>query len=185
MQGARAGGSGTGLPLGMGLMAPGRGPSARDSRPSADSAEVRGGLEQAFEQALLLALDGRRLALGRGLAERGILLQALALGDGIDLDAIGLLLAPKDEAVDDRLVALDLLGGFLVDLGTDIGIDAGGAGVLQQRHLAACLVGGGRADAGVLAVAEEGGPRLIRGRALLRAGGAGLRRPQVEVRRQG
>ena len=56
----------------------------------------------------LRARDDRRLAFGHRLAERLVLLQALALGHGIDHGAIGLLRAPEHQPLDHALVALDL-----------------------------------------------------------------------------
>src|SRR4029450_4660310 len=44
--------------------------------------------------------------------------------------------APEYEARDQVRVALDMGRALHIDLGADAGIDAGRAGILQQRHLA-------------------------------------------------
>ena len=79
------------------------------------------------------------------------------------------------------LVALDLGRGLRIDLGADAGIDAGRAGVLQQRHLARRLRQFVRGIAGRRRrSAAVGGKRRLRlrgGRALLRTRGARRGRP--------
>ena len=76
--------------------------------------------KQAAEPALLLLLDDRRIADVRRLAQRGVLPQALRFLRRIDLDILGVRLAPVQQLVDEALVG----GGVvrvLIDLAADVG----------------------------------------------------------------
>src|SRR5688500_9623753 len=93
-------------------------------------------LEKTLERALLLAHDRRSLARGDRLAGRGIFLQALLLEGRIDHGAVGLRLAPEHQGIGERPRIGFVLGGLGIDQLADVGIDAGGAGALQERRLA-------------------------------------------------
>src|SRR5260370_37102454 len=128
---------------------------ARPRRRAAPVGTAGGGLENAFEQRLLLALDRRRLAFRHRLADRGVLAQPLRFLGRIDDDTGLGRRFPEDQGVDEAAVALQQLRILLVDDLPNVGIDVASAGLLQERHLALAAFadrqGGG--DRGVALVA--------------------------------
>src|SRR5262245_38710472 len=99
----------------------------RRARPG--GARSPAGSEDAFEQAALTTLDGRRLARswlagGLGVAD------ALLLLGRVDDDTGRRRILPEDQVVDERLVAVVDGLGVLVDPAADVGVDVAGAGLL-------------------------------------------------------
>src|SRR5216684_9305466 len=80
-------------------------------------------LENTFEQRLLLALDGRRLAFSHRLADRGVLAQPLRLPGRIDDHARLRRSLPEDQRVDEAAVGFEQLGILLIDDLPNVRID--------------------------------------------------------------
>jgi len=75
-------------------------------------------------------------ASGDGLAQCGVLLQALLLRRRIDDSARGFRRAPEDQAIQQALARGGLRARLLVDDGADTGIGAGGPCGLEQGMFA-------------------------------------------------
>src|SRR5215204_6172679 len=101
-------------------------PRARSRRTEPGDARSLPDSEQAFEQAALAPLDGRRLARGRLARRLGVADTLLLLGR-VDDHAGRRRILPEDQAVDERLVAVVDGLGVGVDPAAEVGVDVAAA----------------------------------------------------------
>src|SRR6185312_282930 len=144
--------------------------------------------EDAFEQAALAPLDGRRRFSRRLTAHLRIAKPLLLLCGIDDRPRLGILL-PEDQAVHEALVLVSDRAGLAIDLGADVGIDTALAGLGDQRPLRS--ITRRRLLGGSLLLGTAGQRRrqrllgLIGRSRLLWTRFAGTRRTQVGIGRHG
>ena len=94
--------------------------------------------EDAGEPAFLLRCNGRRLALGHGLAFRFVLLDALVFFHRVHEPFVGrgAILLPEDDVVDEGFIAFDQRAGLGIDDLADARIGLFGASLLKKDLLA-------------------------------------------------